>query len=120
MKITSKNNIPRLYLMGNQYHIAHLEADNRSGNFSQKDLDGVPKLNLYTLTSDDVLTTRQLRSAGSTLYTPSFDEYGNKYDILSDVEVDESPTILHDVVRQPADDVRRSWLMDDGISKAAM
>ena len=58
MKITSKNNIPRLYLMGNQYHIAHLEADNRSGNFSQKDLDGVPKLNLYTLTSDDVLTTR--------------------------------------------------------------
>ena len=66
------------------------------------------------------LTTRFLLSAGSTLYTPSFDEYGNKYDILSDDEFDESPTILHDVVRQPADDVRRSWLMDDGISKAAM
>ena len=53
-------------------------------------------------------------------YIPSFDEYGNKYDILSDDEVDESPTILHNVVRQPADEVSRSWLMDDGISKAAM
>ena len=66
------------------------------------------------------MTITFLCSAGSTLYTPSLEEYGNKYDSLSDVEVDESPTILHDVVRQPADDVHLSWLMDDGNSKAAM